>query len=108
MPPANWSGMTAGCVRPGRRACRTERLWGTTGLLIGDKGFILGNNSFPRIARMRPRNQNQTIPRSPGHYIEWIKACKGGKAAGSNFDSPVRFTEAVLLGNVAATGGIAR
>src|SRR5436190_1913150 len=43
----------------------------------------------------------QTIPRSPGHYKEWIAACKGGPPAMSNFDYASQITEAVLLGNVA-------
>lgn len=40
------------------------------------------------------------LPRSPGHYIEWIQACKAGKPAGSNFNHAGPLTEAVLLGNV--------
>jgi hypothetical protein len=43
----------------------------------------------------------QMIPRSPGHHVEWIEACKGGKPAGSNFDHAGPLAEAVLLGNVA-------
>jgi hypothetical protein len=42
----------------------------------------------------------KTIPRSPGHYIEWIQACKGGPAPGSNFDWAGPLTETVLLGNI--------
>ena len=41
------------------------------------------------------------LPRSPGHHIEWINACKGGPAAGSQFDWAGPMTETVLLGNVA-------
>lgn len=43
----------------------------------------------------------QKLPRSIGHYNEWIEACKGGAAAGSNFDWAGPLTEAVLLGNIA-------
>ena len=42
-----------------------------------------------------------TIPRSAGHYEEWIAACKGGAPAGSNFDWAGPLAESVLLGNVA-------
>ena len=41
------------------------------------------------------------IPRSPGHYLQWIQACKTGSPTGSNFDYASVLTESVLLGNVA-------
>jgi len=44
----------------------------------------------------------KSIPRSPGHYAEFIEACKGGKPAGSDFvQKACRLTEFVLLGNLA-------
>ena len=43
----------------------------------------------------------KTLPQSPGHYEEWLNACRGGVAAMSNFDYASRLTEMVLLGNVA-------
>jgi predicted dehydrogenase len=42
-----------------------------------------------------------TLPRSPGHYQEWIQACKGGEPAMSNFDYAAALTETALLGNLA-------
>jgi len=41
------------------------------------------------------------LPRSIGHYQEWIAACKGGEPAASRFDFAGPLTETVLLGNVA-------
>ncbi len=42
----------------------------------------------------------------PGHYAEWIAACKGGKTPpASRFDVAGPVTEAVLLGNVAIRSG---
>jgi len=41
------------------------------------------------------------IPSSPGHEQEWINACKGGAAAGSDFEWAGPLTETVLLGNIA-------
>ena len=35
------------------------------------------------------------------HYEEWIRACKGGPAAGSNFAYASKLTELCLLSNVA-------
>jgi hypothetical protein len=69
-------------------------------LLIGDKGFILGNEVFPASRARRVRDLGKTIPRSEGHYSEWLRACKGGPAAGANFDWAGPLAEAVLLGNV--------
>jgi len=44
----------------------------------------------------------KVLPRSPGHYQEWIDACKGGKPAGSNFvDHAGLLAAVVLMGNIA-------
>ena len=67
-------------------------------LLVGDKGFILGNAVFPESLR---RDVPHHLEPSIGHYREWIEACKGGQLAGSNFDWAGPLAEAVLLGNVA-------
>ena len=70
-------------------------------LLVGDKGFILGNKAFPAERAEAAAKIQSTIPRSAGHYEEWIAACKGGAPAGSNFDWAGPLAESVLLGNVA-------
>ena len=46
-----------------------------------------------------------TLPRSPGHHAEWIRACKGGAPAMGNFNYSGPLTEMVLLGNVAIRVG---
>ena len=46
-----------------------------------------------------------TIPKSIGHYAEWIKACKDGSPTTCSFDYSGPLTEAVLLGNVAYRTG---
>jgi hypothetical protein len=70
-------------------------------MLVGDKGFILGNQVFPESCAKDAAKITHSIPTSPGHYKEWINACKGGKPAGSNFDWAGPLAESVLLGNVA-------
>lgn len=70
-------------------------------LYIGDKGMILNNEIFPESLGSSYVPPEPTIPTSPGHYQEWINACKGGDPAGSNFDWAGPLTEVVLLGNVA-------
>ncbi len=92
-----------GGLRPPRPAGLPEgRQMGDNGrLLVGDKGFILGNSVYPESCAEAAREIQKTIARSPGHYREWIEACKGGKSAGSNFDFAGPLAESVLLGNVA-------
>ena len=71
-------------------------------LLIGEKGFILGNTVYPESRAKEVGGSRSTIPRSAGgHYREWIEACKGGGPAGANFDWAGPLAESVLLGNVA-------
>jgi hypothetical protein len=70
-------------------------------LIIGDKGKILGTKLIPESKHKAYPEPAKTIPRSPGHYVEWIEACKGGKPPGSNFDWAGPLAETVLLGNVA-------
>jgi predicted dehydrogenase len=70
-------------------------------LLVGDKGFILNNTVFPASQAEKAASIPTTIPRSDGHFKEWIAACKGGNPAGSNFDFAGPLAESVLLGNVA-------
>ena len=73
-------------------------------LLIGEKGFILSNVNnqvFPEACAKEAEAIEHKIPKSAGHYKEWIAACKGGPKAGSNFDWAGPLAESVLLGNVA-------
>jgi predicted dehydrogenase len=78
-------------------------------LFIGDQGKILSmptrdRSGFSLIPQSKAKDYGdppKTLPRSPGHYIEWIEACKGGAPGGSHFDWAGPLTEAVLLGNVA-------
>jgi len=79
------------------------RMMGDNGLLIiGDKGKMLGQLIIPESKRKAYEPPPRTLPRSPGHYKEWLMACKGGdEAPGSNFDFAGRLTEVVLLGNIA-------
>ncbi len=75
-------------------------------LLIGDKGKLLGNRLIPRARQREYQQPPKTIPRSIGHYKEWIAACKGGKPGGSNFNFAGPLAEVVLLGNVALRSGL--
>jgi predicted dehydrogenase len=74
-------------------------------LLIGEKGIIMTDWRrwwlYPEKLEQAYGEPPKVLPRSPGHHQEWINACKGGPAAGSNFDWAGPLTETVLLGNVA-------
>ncbi len=91
-----------------------DRRMGDNGILfVGDEGKMLGGGwaGSCRIipeAKMRefPRPE-RTLPRSIGHYKEWVEASKGtvieGQpvTCGSNFDYAGAMTETILLGDVA-------
>ena len=76
-------------------------------LFIGEKGMITTgtygeNTRLIPVEKMRDhRFPHQLITRSPGHYHDWIRACKGGDAACSNFNVAVPFVEWMLLGAIA-------
>src|SRR5262249_15654149 len=44
---------------------------------------------------------SEFMTRSPGHYRDWIRACKGGDPACSNFSVAGPFTEWISLGVLA-------
>jgi len=79
------------------------RKWDTNGqLYVGDKGKMLGCRLIPESRRREYGKPPQKLERSPGHYKEWIIACKGGKPAGSNFpDHAGMLAQVVLMGNIA-------
>jgi len=81
-------------------------------ILIGDKGTALhgshgaGGLVFLPVEKMRhQRGPEKTIERIPqrdnAHEQDWIRACKNGKPASSNFEYGGALTEMVLLGVLA-------
>lgn len=102
MPPVKVTWYDGGMRPPRPDELEDGRRIGTGGhLFVGDKGKMLGDRLIPESRRREYGKPPWMIPRSPGHHIEWIEACKGGKPAGSNFDHAGPLAEAVLLGNVA-------
>jgi hypothetical protein len=74
---------------------------------IGDKGIITCG-TYAEDARLIPVEKMrdykfppELLTRSPGHYRDWIRACKGGEPACSNFNVAAPFVEWMLLGVVA-------
>ncbi|MBC7924438.1 MAG: Gfo/Idh/MocA family oxidoreductase [Bryobacteraceae bacterium] len=76
-------------------------------LFVGDKG-MLTTGTYGDVTRLIPvekmrdyRLPPPTLTRSPGHMLDFIRACKGGDAACSNFDVSAPFVEWMLLGVIA-------
>jgi predicted dehydrogenase len=83
--------------------------WGDGCLFVGDKGMLLASYSkyvlLPEKDFTGFRPPAPTLPRSPGHYAEWIAACKSGKPTSADFEYSGWLTEANHLGNVAYRAG---
>jgi predicted dehydrogenase len=83
-------------------------------LLVGEKGTFFSENDYGSEHVLLPRDKfkkvekpKPTLPRSPGHFKEWVEAIKAGDPtkAMSNFEYSGRLTETVLLGVVALKAG---
>ena len=79
----------------------------------GSKGKIMAGVYGER-PRLLPTKLDQeykrppkTIPRIEGesHEMDWVRCCKAGKPAGSNFEYAGLLTEICLLGNLAKRVG---
>jgi predicted dehydrogenase len=80
-------------------------------LLIGDEGAIKAGcygespRLIPETAMRKYKRPPRTIERVPegadGHEQDWVRACKGGAPATSNFDYSGPLSETVLMGNLA-------
>lgn len=88
----------------------TRKLQPNGSLIVGSKATVFADTYYAS-ARIIPEVKMRelasslpakTIPRiEGGHFAEWVRACKGGQPAGSNFEYASDLTEAVLLSNVA-------
>jgi predicted dehydrogenase len=86
-----------------------EKVSGSGALVVGDKGMLYSDGDYGEKWHLLPKELDeaakkvdQTIPRSPGHFREWVLACKGGKPAMSNFpDYSGLLNEIVVLGTIA-------
>jgi len=100
----------------GLRAPRPEELEdgrrmgdGQGGVIFkGTKGKLMcgtyGNGAclIPQSRMDQYKQPPKTLPRVPdSHEQDWVRACKGGPAAGASFDYSGPLTEICILGNVA-------
>jgi len=76
-------------------------------IFVGDKGYMAtigrgeGVKLLPESRWADYTLPAAVLPRSPGHYRDWIRACKGGAPACSNFSVAGPFAEWVTLGAIA-------
>jgi len=91
-----------------------EKSSGSGLLLVGEKGSFYSVNDYGAEHVLLPKDKfkefkkpEPSLPRSPGHFTEWVEAIKAKdpKKALSNFDYAGRLTETVLLGVVALKAG---
>ncbi len=79
--------------------------WGDGTLFVGSEGMLLADYGkhvlLPEEKFKDFKRPERSIPESPGHHAEWVRACKGGEPALCRFDYAGPLTECVLLGNVA-------
>jgi len=78
--------------------------------IVGSKATVFADTYYAsariipevKMKELAPTLPPKTLPRvEGGHFAEWVRACKGGPPAGSNFDHASNLTETVLLSNVA-------
>ena len=83
--------------------------WGMAILFVGDNGMLLSDYEkhvlLPEEKFKDFKRPDPFIPASPGHFEEWLAACKTGKPTGSNFQYAAALTIANHLGNVAYRTG---
>jgi predicted dehydrogenase len=84
-----------------------QQLHGNGVLYVGSKGKMHhgSHGGMPELLPAALHEQAALVPksmkRSPGHYEEWLEACRGGAAPISNFDYAGPLTEIALLGVLA-------
>ena len=83
-------------------------------MLVGTEGTLFSPNDYgaaftiykpgtgDKIEITKPE---PSLPRSPGHFVEYASAIKGGDKAMSDFSYAARLTGTILLGNVALRAG---
>ena len=111
MPPVKLTWYDGG-LKPPADVLFGRELPGSGCAIIGKKGRLFSPDDYGSSHELLPgenfadfQKPEPTLPRSPGHHAEWIRACKGGEPAMSNFDYAAGLTEMILLGNLAIVTG---
>ena len=105
MPPVRMTWYDGGIMPPAPSDLPSgQRLPDNGVLYIGSRGkmYHSSHGGMPTLLPGSLLEQARTVPRtmerSPGHYEEWVNACRGGKRPTASFDYSGPMTETVLLG----------
>jgi predicted dehydrogenase len=108
LPPVRMTWYDGGLMPPKPAGMpREATLPGNGTLYVGTQGILYhgSHGGMPQLLPKALHEAAQAVPktfeRSPGHYEEWVNACKGGPRPVSNFDYAGPLTEIVLLGVLA-------
>jgi hypothetical protein len=110
-PPVRMTWYEGGLRPPRPPELAANRDLGPDGLLfVGEKGTLLSGFSGGIHFLSDEQKKSliappKTLPRTKGHYVEWVNACKGGAPANCNFEFAAPLTEIALLGVVAQRTG---
>ena len=113
-PPVRLTWWDGGLIPPRPEGLEPDEPLGDSdgGLVFrGDKGVLICG-CYGRSPRVFPEERMAALPKTPqtierirggmdGHEKDWVRACKGGKPASSNFDYSGPLSEMVLMGNLA-------
>ncbi len=111
LPPValTWSN---GGPKPPAEKLMGHAVTGSGCLLVGTKGGVFSECPWNTRYKLLPEKRfegfkgpERTLPRGPGHHVEWIRACKGGPKPFSTFDIGGPLTEVIQLGNAAVLIG---
>jgi predicted dehydrogenase len=99
-----------GNLRPGDAVLKARGIdsWSNGVLFVGDKGWLIAD--YTRLL-LGPKEKfadfkapPPSIADSPGHYVEWVNACKARTLPPCHFGYSGLLTESVLLANAAFRG----
>ncbi len=120
LPPVELTWYDGGKNRPdwvGQRltqAAQSKTVAGNGSIFVGEKGTLVCAHETGSRYHLVPEERfrgfkppEPTLPRVPGHYREWVRACleNNPRMPMSNFDTAGPMTETVLLGCVAMRAG---
>ena len=114
MPPVKMTWWDGGMLPPRPELLENGRHMGDSDggvLFVGDKGSLMcgcygkSPRLIPEVFMKEYKQPKRILDRIPGgeggHELDWVRSCKDGKPASSNFDYSGPFAETVLMGNLA-------
>jgi hypothetical protein len=108
MLPGGWTAPSGRAAGAGAAVARMPQGSGYNCIFVGSKGYM-GTSGRGEGVGLLPGERwadyalpPQFLTRSPGHLRDWIRACKGGSPACSNFSVAAPYVEWLVLGSAAA------